>query len=463
MKNLIYACVFHQKNYINLLELLIRSISLNANINNKTTDILILTSSDFLQEIQEKIFKFNLPLLYYILDLSSMFEASCCKLNIFDYTNICLYNKILYLDTDVLINNNINYLFDCEISNDKLYALEEEYIGHENHGAWFFDFNKYDKCNPAFSAGVFYFMNSPEIKLLFDETRKHIKTHIGENKPIPPCLDQPFLVYNSFIQNKYDNQMLKKYIELNPDKINKNIIIYHFPGIPGWYSNKYDKMAIFMTKMENPLIQTDYTYHYWIKENHNFQFFETRKEMIKYYSCKFLFPKILEIGVFKGEFLKYIVDNCKNCSIDGIDLFNGMSCSGDENGNDVVYFDTSVSYTELNEIYRNNKSVKLYKSDSNIYLQSINDNLYDIIYIDAHYSYQGVKTNLINSIGKIKNKGYIMGHDYEMNMSKTNNVYDFGVKRAVDEFCVEFNQTIISKAMDGCVSYCIQIIKDNIQ
>lgn len=52
-----------------------------------------------------------------------------------------------------------------------------------------------------------------------------------------------------------------------------------------------------------------------------------------------------------------------------------------------------------------------------------------------------------------------MGHDYEMNMNKAHNTYDFGVKRAVDEFCMTYNQTILSKALDGCVSYCMNIKK----
>jgi hypothetical protein len=37
--------------------------------------------------------------------------------------------------------------------------------------------------------------------------------------------------------------------------------------------------------------------------------------------------------------------------------------------------------------------------------------------------------------------------------------YNFGVKKAVDELCVIHKQEIIAKAMDGCVSYCIQVKK----
>ena len=66
---------------------------------------------------------------------------------------------------------------------------------------------------------------------------------------------------------------------------------------------------------------------------------------------------------------------------------------------------------------------------------------------------------MANAYIKIKNKGYIIGHDYEMNMQKAHTNYNFGTKEAVDEFCIKYNQKIISKAYDGCVSFCIEINK----
>ena len=83
-----------------------------------------------------------------------------------------------------------------------------------------------------------------------------------------------------------------------------------------------------------------------------------------------------------------------------------------------------------------------------------------MIYIDADHSYNGVLHDLKLSYEKIKDGGFIMGHDYEQNMSKTKNVYNFGVKRAVDEFCLNYNQKIIYKAIDGCVSFAIKIDKN---
>jgi len=111
----------------------------------------------------------------------------------------------------------------------------------------------------------------------------------------------------------------------------------------------------------------------------------------------------------------------------------------------------------LTNKYKDVPNVRLFKSRSDTFLQNQPDNTYDIIYIDGDHSYSGVKTDLQNAYKKIKSGGYIMGHDYEMNMQKANHIYNFGVKQAVDEFCETYSCKIISKAMDGCVSYCIQV------
>jgi hypothetical protein len=205
----------------------------------------------------------------------------------------------------------------------------------------------------------------------------------------------------------------------------------------------------------NSIIQSIHTQD--IDTSNNFSIFETRNDMVKFYCDKLDKPKILEIGVFKGEFLHYLEKNCNWGSIDAVDLFEGTTCSGDADGNNVVYYDIGKSYIELFEKYKETPTIQIHKSNSIHFLQNQQDNTYDIIYIDGDHSYEGVKQDLMNAFRKIKNGGYIMGHDYEMNMKKAMNIYDFGVKRAVDEFCIMHNQTIVSKALDGCVSYCIHI------
>ena len=187
--------------------------------------------------------------------------------------------------------------------------------------------------------------------------------------------------------------------------------------------------------------------------------FDTRNEMIKFYCNKISNPKLVEIGVFKGEFLDYLASECNYATIDAVDLFNDVVCSGDVDGNNIFYHDIRISYWELKEKYKNMPNIKIHKSNSVTFLQNQENNTYDIIYLDGDHSYEGVKQDLITSYNKIKNGGYIMGHDYEMNMKKAPAQYYFGVNEATNEFCVDYNQSIIAKGMDGCVSFCIQISK----
>jgi inositol phosphorylceramide mannosyltransferase catalytic subunit len=187
--------------------------------------------------------------------------------------------------------------------------------------------------------------------------------------------------------------------------------------------------------------------------------FDTRNEMICHYSKKIKKPKVCELGVFKGDFLEFIKDNIDFDILDGVDLFEGNLYSGDVDGNNPVYCQLEKQYIYLNNKYKDNTNINLYKTYTQKYLSQIEDNKYDIIYIDADHSYEGVKRDIILSYKKIKNGGYIMGHDYEMNMNKAHQYYNFGTKRAVDEFCSEYNQKIIAKGNDGCVSFCIQVKK----
>jgi len=240
--NLIYLCVFYQESYIRLLKLLIYSISIKSNINKKNTDILIFTSAVFQPLIQEALAEFDLTFSYYILELQTLFEAGAARLNIFDYESIHKYDKILYLDTDILVNSDINVLFNLDIDDNKIYALQEGRIGDEYWGADFFDFSNYPKDLVAFTTGVLLFRNSPIVKDLFDIIKSHIQDHVNKGLPLSCCLEQPFIVYNAFILNRYDNRLLNSYVENNPIDINPEKIIYHFPGGPGYFESKILKM-----------------------------------------------------------------------------------------------------------------------------------------------------------------------------------------------------------------------------
>lgn len=251
--NLIYCCVFYQESYIQLLKLLFETIHLFGNVNPRTTDILVMTSASFLPKIKNELSYSKLNIHYCVLDLNTLMEAGCARLELFNWIHIDAYDKILYLDTDILIHDDLNQIFNLNINNHKIYAMQEGIIGNKMWGGPdFFDFStgEFDKNTPAFSSGILFFHNSNSIKKLFKSIILQIDIRTQTGFPVPVCLDQPYIVYNAITQDKYDNVLLNDYIVNNPNEINDAKIICHFPGDPGYYFNKNNKMQSFLLKMK---------------------------------------------------------------------------------------------------------------------------------------------------------------------------------------------------------------------
>jgi hypothetical protein len=185
--------------------------------------------------------------------------------------------------------------------------------------------------------------------------------------------------------------------------------------------------------------------------------YETRKEMIGD-----LIPKhgiYAEVGVFKGEFAQYLISTLEPRLIHLIDLYEGDTCSGDQDGNNVVYTNMTHEYEAIQNLYAFDINVKIWKGNSSVVLSKFPDDSLDMIYIDGDHSYEGCKRDLEVSFKKVKHGGYICGHDYEMNMSKAHVSHKFGVRQAVDEFLIEKHQEISAKGNDGCVSFAIKLNK----
>ena len=184
--------------------------------------------------------------------------------------------------------------------------------------------------------------------------------------------------------------------------------------------------------------------------------YNTREEMLS------LVPKhgvYAEIGVFQGKFSDAITTILQPKQLVLIDLFTGTMGSGDQDGNSFSYVNLDDVYTRLKEYSVRYPALQVLKGDSVSSLATFENDSFDMVYIDGDHSYEGCKRDLEISFEKVRNGGWIMGHDYEMNMNKAHTAYTFGVRQAVDEFCATYRQSIIAKGMDGCVSYGIQLTK----
>lgn len=82
-----------------------------------------------------------------------------------------------------------------------------------------------------------------------------------------------------------------------------------------------------------------------------------------------------------------------------------------------------------------------------------------MVYLDGDHTYEGVKNDLRAALSRLKDGSWLTGHDYSVNPERCPFEYTFGVRKAVDEFCVTHGLQVSHVANDGYQSYAIHIMK----
>ena len=232
-KRLIFLPLFFNSDYIPLLNLLLHSMYLYGNVNNDTTHLLIYTTTLFEEEIKKTITWISHFTIHFVTNnsITTLDQAYKARYQLFSLPHVSEYGTILYLDTDVIINNKLDYVFDL-CKEDKLYAVDEFTIDN-NYGYWgklFFTKEELDQIpdKRGINSGVLLFRNSSTMKQLFDVViqdmflRQYLNTF----------RDQPYLNYHSIKNNLVDKNALGNLsintIITNNLFLNKSII--HFYG-----------------------------------------------------------------------------------------------------------------------------------------------------------------------------------------------------------------------------------------
>jgi len=258
MKKCIFCCVFTQEKYVDMFYLLLESVFIYGNVDDNT-HILVYTSTNFMNIIKQSHLFDDEKVKFEINDSYDNVDKACkARLDLFNLKSISMYEKILYLDTDILIKDDINKVFDV-CKEDLLYVLEEGTIDNTTVDYWgnilFGDkINNYND-KTAFTSGILLFNNCEKMKGLFCK----INEDIIERPHYFSCYDQPYIIYNAFKYNLHNNKVLKLLAVNNDTNIHSDKVIHHFPGVPGYYQRKIDKMTKFLNNMK------DYNYKYIIQ------------------------------------------------------------------------------------------------------------------------------------------------------------------------------------------------------
>jgi len=204
MKPLVYYSVYGDSKYVEMLDLSLQSL---YEFGNYRGDILILTDQALIKNLSQ-LEILNSFQSYDFHVLKNEFNIASGLLNrysVHSYANLEQYDCVLYLDVDVLLANDISFLFKiCNIK--KLYvACEDEFL--INSIPWFgegiFANEEVADINTrlirSINSGIFMF-NDPQI---IKDLANFMKEEAVRFAPIPPSFEQGIFNVYFYRTKKY--------------------------------------------------------------------------------------------------------------------------------------------------------------------------------------------------------------------------------------------------------------------
>ena len=237
-KNLVYFSVYFDKGYVELMNNSLMSIIKHATID---FDVLIITDEATQQLIAKQPFTQHIQPKYHItLTPVDGVEASKNKTLIYDYADVDDYDKILFLDCDVVAVSDIAVVFDVCKDHNKMYTARGNNIQIHHHRSFHHGFDVIkqefiDEMTSArqypFNAGQFMFRNSNIMQEHFHNLNWFMRVWPGEY-----FFEQAFMCYY-FCKAKITDDALNSKLALISTVVDnayslQNKILLHFTAPP---------------------------------------------------------------------------------------------------------------------------------------------------------------------------------------------------------------------------------------
>jgi lipopolysaccharide biosynthesis glycosyltransferase len=241
-KYLIYYTIGYSDLYKDCIDLSIKSLKHFTKGRESEYDIIILCDNSFHSSLKKMFPSIKIINSY---DSKTPEIASMRKLDIFDY-DIQSYDKVLFIDSDILIHSNIlDYI--KRIDKDDILYVCTEHKDQKQHTCLYYSLVNYTREQfeylsnndiHVFNAGLFGFVPSNRMKIHFDNIRNNIRNHIGKF-----FYEQSFMNVYFNLCNKTDRNLFTRenYI-LGPVYKEYKDSLLHFCGSPGNGTVKYNAM-----------------------------------------------------------------------------------------------------------------------------------------------------------------------------------------------------------------------------
>jgi predicted O-methyltransferase YrrM len=140
-------------------------------------------------------------------------------------------------------------------------------------------------------------------------------------------------------------------------------------------------------------------------------------------------PQVLEIGCDIGDTTQFLLDSNPTCVLLGIDPYENYI---DWNGNNLN--EREVVYEKfVNRLDGYSNRFNLIRDYSDNCVDNVEDNHFDLIFIDGLHTYEQLTKDCANFYSKLKEGGVFAGHDYNAIP---------GVRQAADEFAAKVGREI---------------------
>jgi predicted O-methyltransferase YrrM len=246
--------------------------------------------------------------------------------------------------------------------------------------------------------------------------------------------DQPFIVYNSFKYNLYNNKLLIEFAANNDFNTNSCKTIHHFPGHPGVHSHKIFNMKMFLNSIKNSTINTNITNtKEYINQNlmpiikkigeplegNIFMYHHTTTYTEEFLNktkniCNLVLNKniknVMEIGFNSGFSTLLMLLSNPNITITCFDL------------GEHEY--TLPCFFQLKKTFGNR--ISLIIGDSRKTLPYLNE-LYDLIHIDGGHLTDVAESDILNSYRLSKNRTILIMDDYDF--TNLHSLWDFYIQK----------------------------------
>lgn len=196
-KNLVYFSVYFDKGYVELMNNSLMSIIKHATID---FDVLVITDEATQQLIAKQPFTQHIQPKYHITPTPvDGVDASKNKTLIYDFVDVDVYDKILFLDCDVVAVGDIADVFDACTDHNRLYTARGNNIAYHHHRSFHHGFDVIkqefiDEMTNArqhpFNAGQFMFRNSNIMREHFRNLNWFMRVWSGEY-----FFEQAFMCY----------------------------------------------------------------------------------------------------------------------------------------------------------------------------------------------------------------------------------------------------------------------------